>query len=157
MLPPPLPTLKWGLGRGGSWLHPSQSFGCTAYSWALLGWPCLLTRCSITASSCDLAFLLHHSGAQLNPTKMATSTQHEWQLNSTQAKSCNQIQPNQIYLSDATQTSLSDAAQPSSTQLNKTKSCTAQHDPGGPFREVQGRRVHDCSSPCCKAVATKQQ
>ena len=56
-LPPP-PTLKWGLGRGRSWLHTFWSLRGTAYTWAPLGWPCLPTRCSITASSCDLAFPL---------------------------------------------------------------------------------------------------
>jgi len=55
---PPLPTLKWGLGRGGSWLRLFQSFGCTACTWAPLGWPCLPTGCSVAVSSHDLAFLL---------------------------------------------------------------------------------------------------
>ena len=36
---PPLPPLKRGLGRGGSWLQPFQSFRCIACTWALLGWP----------------------------------------------------------------------------------------------------------------------
>jgi len=58
---PPLPTLKWlgGLGRGGSWLHPFLSFRYTACTWAPLGWPCLPTRCSITASGHNLTFPLH--------------------------------------------------------------------------------------------------
>jgi len=57
MIPmPPLPTLKWGLGRGGSWLHPFQALSCIACTWAPLGWPCLPTRCSISGSSHDLAF-----------------------------------------------------------------------------------------------------
>jgi len=55
----PLPTLKWGLGRGWSRLHPFQSLRHIARSWAPLGWPCLPTRCSITSSGCDSAFLLH--------------------------------------------------------------------------------------------------
>ena len=55
---PPLPTLKWGLARGGPWLHPFQSLRYTACTWAPLGWPCLPTRCSITASSNNLAFPL---------------------------------------------------------------------------------------------------
>ena len=56
----PLPTLKWGLGRGGSWLHPFWSLRYTACSWAPLGWSCLPSRCSITASSYDLAFPLQY-------------------------------------------------------------------------------------------------
>jgi len=56
---PPLLTLKWGLGRGGSWLHPSRSLSCIECTWGPLGWPCLPTRCAITCdSSCDLAFPL---------------------------------------------------------------------------------------------------
>jgi len=55
----PLPTLKWGLGRGGSWLHHVCSVRYIACTWAPLGWPCLPTRCSITVWSHDLAFLLH--------------------------------------------------------------------------------------------------
>ena len=54
----PLPTLKWGLGRGGSSLHRTCSCRGIAYTWA--PWPCLPTRCSITGSDHDLAFLLHH-------------------------------------------------------------------------------------------------
>ena len=57
---PPLPTLKWGLGRGGSWLHPFWSLRSIACTWAPLGWPCLPTRCSIPVSAPDLAFSLHH-------------------------------------------------------------------------------------------------
>ena len=53
-----LPTLKRGLGRSGSWLHHFCSLRCIACTWALLGWPCLLTRCLITGSGCHLAFLL---------------------------------------------------------------------------------------------------
>ena len=56
---PALPTLKWGLGRSGSWLHPFQPLRCIACSWAPLGWPCFPTRCSITASGHDLAFPLN--------------------------------------------------------------------------------------------------
>ena len=41
---PPLTTLKWGLGRAGSWLP--------------LGWPCLPITCSIIGTSRDLAFPL---------------------------------------------------------------------------------------------------
>jgi len=52
----PLPTLKWGLGRGVSWLHPFWSLRYTACIWASLAWPCLPTRCSVTGSSHDLAF-----------------------------------------------------------------------------------------------------
>ena len=55
---PPLPALKWGLGRGESQLHPFRSLRGTACSWAPLGWPCLPTRCSVTASGRDLEFLL---------------------------------------------------------------------------------------------------
>jgi len=55
---PPLTTLKWGLGRGGSWLHPFQSLRCIAYTWPPLGLPCLPTRCSIAVSDHDLAFPL---------------------------------------------------------------------------------------------------
>jgi len=50
---PPLPSLKWGLGRCGSWFHPFSSLRCIACTWAPLDWPCLPTRCSITASSCN--------------------------------------------------------------------------------------------------------
>ena len=60
----PLPTLKWGLGRGESCLHPFQLFSCTACTWALLGWPCLPT-CSITVSFHDWAF---PQGISLNET-----------------------------------------------------------------------------------------
>ena len=35
-----------------------------ACTWALLGWPCLPTRCSNTVSGRDLAFLQHHSGVR---------------------------------------------------------------------------------------------
>ena len=58
---PPLPTLKWGLQRDGSWAASLlvTQVHCTACTWAPLGWPCLPTRCSITGSSHDLAFLLH--------------------------------------------------------------------------------------------------
>jgi len=56
---PPLPTLKWGLGRGGPLLHPSWSLRYIACTWASVGWPCLPTRCSITGSSHDLVFPLH--------------------------------------------------------------------------------------------------
>jgi len=55
---PPLPTLKWGLGRGASWIHLIWSLRNISCTWAPLGWPCLPTRCSITASSSDLAFPL---------------------------------------------------------------------------------------------------
>jgi len=57
-LSPPLPTLKWCLGKGGSWLHPFQSLKCIACTWASLGWSCLPTRCSITGSRCDLVIPL---------------------------------------------------------------------------------------------------
>ena len=65
---PPLPSLKWGLGRDGSWLHPFQSLGSTACTWAPLGWPCLPTRCSITASGHDSAFLLQSDKATTHKT-----------------------------------------------------------------------------------------
>jgi len=55
---PPLPSLKRGLGRGGSWLHPFQSLRYIACTWTPLAWPCIPTGCSITASSCDSAFQL---------------------------------------------------------------------------------------------------
>jgi len=55
---PPLPNLKWGLGRGGSWLHPFRPLRYTACTWAPLSWPCLPTRCSITASGRALALPL---------------------------------------------------------------------------------------------------
>ena len=55
---PPLPNLKWGLGRGGSWLHPFRPLRYTACTWAPLSWPCLPTRCSITVSGCDLTLPL---------------------------------------------------------------------------------------------------
>jgi len=48
--PPPLPTLKWGLERSRSWLHPFWALRYIACTWAPLGWPCLPTRCSITGS-----------------------------------------------------------------------------------------------------------
>ena len=57
--PPPLPTLKWNLGRGVSWLHPFRSLRCIVWSWAPLVWPCFPTRCLIIVSSHDLALLLH--------------------------------------------------------------------------------------------------
>ena len=63
-----LPTLKWGLGRGGSWHHPFRSLRCIACTWAPLGWPCLPTRCSITSSSQDWALPLHAEGTSLNET-----------------------------------------------------------------------------------------
>ena len=53
---PPLPTLKWGLGRDETRVHAFWSLRCIACTWAPLGWPCVPTRCSITVSSCDLAF-----------------------------------------------------------------------------------------------------
>jgi len=55
---PPLPTLTWGLGSCGSWLHPFCSLRCTACTWAPLGWSCIPTRCSVTASGHDSAFPL---------------------------------------------------------------------------------------------------
>jgi len=57
---PPLPTLEWSLERGGSWFHPFWSLRYIACTWAPLGWPCIPTRCSITASSHDLTFPLQH-------------------------------------------------------------------------------------------------
>lgn len=47
--------------RGGSWLPPFWSLRSTACTWAPMGWPCLPTKYSITASSCDSAFPLHRS------------------------------------------------------------------------------------------------
>jgi len=41
---PPLPALKRGLGRGGSWLQLFWSLRNIACTWAPLGWPCLLTH-----------------------------------------------------------------------------------------------------------------
>jgi len=35
---PPLPALKWGLGRGGSWLHPFWSLSCIALHTPELPW-----------------------------------------------------------------------------------------------------------------------
>jgi len=64
---PPLPTPKWGLGRGRSWLHPFQSLWCIACIWAPISWPCLLTRCSITVLGFDLAFSLHSTPSQHEP------------------------------------------------------------------------------------------
>ena len=55
---PPLPALKWGLGRGGSWLHPFPSLRQIGCTWAPLGWPCPPTRCLIIVSSPVLAFPL---------------------------------------------------------------------------------------------------
>jgi len=55
----PLPALKWGLGRGRSWLQPFWSVMAIACTWAPLGWPCLPNRCSITTSSPALVFQLH--------------------------------------------------------------------------------------------------
>jgi len=55
---PPLLTLKWGLGGGGSWFHPFQSLRSIVYTWAPLGWHCIPRRCSITGLGYDLAFPL---------------------------------------------------------------------------------------------------
>ena len=41
-----------------SWPNPSSHSGAFACTWAPLGWPCLLTRCSITVSSHQLVFPL---------------------------------------------------------------------------------------------------
>jgi len=38
---------------------PSSHSEGIAHTWALLGWPCLPTRCSISGSGCDLVFSLH--------------------------------------------------------------------------------------------------
>ena len=54
----PLRTLKWGLKKGASCFLFFQSLVCIACTWAPLGWPCLPTGCSITASGCDSIFLL---------------------------------------------------------------------------------------------------
>ena len=45
-------------GKGWILSSPLLVTQYIAYTWAPLGWPCLPTRCSITASSCDLAFLI---------------------------------------------------------------------------------------------------
>jgi len=55
---PPLTTLKWGLGRAGSWLHLFWSLRYIACTWVPLGWPCLPPTCSIIGTSHDLAFPL---------------------------------------------------------------------------------------------------
>ena len=44
---------------GKGQIHPFWSLRGIACTWAPLGWPCLPTRCSITASSHHLPFLLH--------------------------------------------------------------------------------------------------
>jgi len=68
----PLPTLKWGLGRGGSCLHLIQSLRCIARTWAALGWPCPPTKRSITGSGHAFAFLLRSGiGVGLNIRKDA--------------------------------------------------------------------------------------
>lgn len=56
----PLPTLKWGLGRGGSWLYPFWSLRYITCTWAPLDWPCLPTRCSITGSKPWLSIFTTH-------------------------------------------------------------------------------------------------
>lgn len=50
---------------------------CIACTWAPLGWPCLPTRCSITASSCDLAFLRHLKTEKVD--KFSWNTKHRTQ------------------------------------------------------------------------------
>jgi len=62
-------SLKWGLGRGGSWLHPFQSLRCTACTWTPLGWPCLPTWGSTTGSGHDLAFPLQHARLRIRNTQ----------------------------------------------------------------------------------------
>ena len=55
----PLPTLKWGLGRGGSWLHPplpNTQVHCTHLSFPGLTLP---AHQVLTVSGRDLAFPLH--------------------------------------------------------------------------------------------------
>jgi len=52
---------------GKGWIHPFSSLRCMACTWASLGWPCLPTSCSITDSSHDLKFPLHHPSFSAQP------------------------------------------------------------------------------------------
>ena len=46
---------------GKGWIPaPALLISCIVFTWAPLGWPCLPTRCAITASGYDLAFPWHH-------------------------------------------------------------------------------------------------
>jgi len=81
ILLPPLPLLKIGLGRGGSWLHPFQSLRCIACTWAPLGRPCLPTRCSITGSGHDSAFLPQQPCQAVSTTSKKHLLQWLWTVN----------------------------------------------------------------------------
>ena len=59
---PPLPTLAWGLGRGGTSAHPLQSLRCTALHYMHLSSPglALPSHQVLTISSHNLAFPPQH-------------------------------------------------------------------------------------------------